>query len=687
MALRIAFAQDLSGSFSDDITIVRTLISDIVSGIKEIEPSAEIAVSSFVDKPQDPFGASDDYVYRTDLGLTSNQELIQTTYDNFIIKSGNDGKEAQLEALLQLSQRSLEIGWTDDDQKVIILFTDASYHKEGDNPGSKNNYDAILDGTPAGTGEDYPSVEDLGFVLRQKNITPIFAVTSEEVEAYETLVTELGAGGGVVTITSNSDNIVDAVKAAVVKSSGIEYLSPLSGISFQEGESYNIKVRLQNKPKANVELQARITDIDPEEAALLNPIMTFTPENWDVYQDFTISSPNDSKVELNKKYAVSFDPFISSDTAFSGYTPASIPFTLIDDDLTPIEDGESFTAPKDTAISVSLGEDSIVTPSEKSDTVEFSESGKSTVKGTSKELRDDIFYGFGSSSELEIEIDSALLVSTPSDDLAKYFLITEGSAVIQVDTNLDGDFDDVTDTIFTFKGSYDVSKFNYVKSDDGIKVSYASDDVITPAPSPSPLPSPSPSPEPSPTPESIQTDDGFTQFTDADDTLLGQSNIKYRMMGGDDFLEVIGGSNYANGNMGEDNIVLRGGFGEYLGGKDSDTFEVFAAEEGTSINGNRGEDIITGSVSGVTYRGGKDNDTLAVSQGEVWGDLGTDVFRGVAGEGYAVIQDYNIGEDVVELTMDGVWSNIDSGLMFTDTSGDKLMLLMGINDVEQVTVV
>jgi Ca2+-binding RTX toxin-like protein len=158
-------------------------------------------------------------------------------------------------------------------------------------------------------------------------------------------------------------------------------------------------------------------------------------------------------------------------------------------------------------------------------------------------------------------------------------------------------------------------------------------------------------------------------------------------MGGNDFLEVTGGNNYANGNMGEDTIILRGGFGEYLGGKDSDTFEVFAAEEGTSVNGNRGEDTITGSVSGVTYRGGKDNDTLAVSQGEAWGDLGVDVFRGVTGEGYAVIQDYTIGEDIVELTMDGNWSNIDSGLMFTDTSGGQVMLLVGVSDVEQVIVV
>ena len=52
-----------------------------------------------------------------------------------------------------------------------------------------------------------------------------------------------------------------------------------------------------------------------------------------------------------------------------------------------------------------------------------------------------------------------------------------------------------------------------------------------------------------------------------------------------------------------------------------------------------------------------------------------------------MIQDYTIGEDIIDLTMDGVWGNIDSGLMFTDTSGDQVMLLVGISDIEQVTVV
>ena len=158
-------------------------------------------------------------------------------------------------------------------------------------------------------------------------------------------------------------------------------------------------------------------------------------------------------------------------------------------------------------------------------------------------------------------------------------------------------------------------------------------------------------------------------------------------MGGNDFLEVTGGSNYVNGNMGEDTIILRGGFGQYLGGKDSDTIKVFGAEVNTSVNGNLGEDYVTGNVSGVTYRGGKDNDYLAVSQGDVWGDKDSDTFRAVAGDGFAVIQDYTIGEDIVDIEMDGSWAYVGDGLMFTDDSGDPLMLLLGINDVEQVTIV
>ena len=132
---------------------------------------------------------------------------------------------------------------------------------------------------------------------------------------------------------------------------------------------------------------------------------------------------------------------------------------------------------------------------------------------------------------------------------------------------------------------------------------------------------------------------------------------------------------------------MRGGYGEYLGGKDSDTIEVFAAEERTSVNGNLGEDYITGTFAGVIYRGGKENDLLAVSQGDVWEDKGADTFRAVAGDGFAVIKDYTTGEDFIEIEIEGSWSNVGDGLMFTDENGDQIMLLLGIEDAEQLTLI
>lgn len=95
-------------------------------------------------------------------------------------------------------------------------------------------------------------------------------------------------------------------------------------------------------------------------------------------------------------------------------------------------------------------------------------------------------------------------------------------------------------------------------------------------------------------------------------------------MGGDDFLEVTGGSNnFANGNQGADYFVIRGGQGRYRGGRDNDRIEVIDAITGSQVNSNQGSDFVSGGVAGVAYRGGSDNDTFAVSSGTVWGDNGT----------------------------------------------------------------
>ena len=257
--------------------------------------------------------------------------------------------------------------------------------------------------------------------------------------------------------------------------------------------------------------------------------------------------------------------------------------------------------------------------------------------------------------------------------------------------------------------------------------------LVTPTPTPTPTPASDVSSSLNSNSNTAQTLEnllinGRRYWTHKVDSLINQSNFNFALLNDNDYLEVTGGkNNYANGNKGDDRfvlragqkgqyfggkgadtfevfggidsyingdkgadqIILRGGLGRYLGGDDGDRIEVLAADSGSWVNGNRGNDFITGAAAGVTYRGGKDDDVLAVSQGDVWGDLGIDTFRGVSGDGYALIQDYTVGEDKIDLAMiqGGSWTNVDNGLMFTDLSGDQIMLLLGIKDSEQVTLI
>ena len=174
-------------------------------------------------------------------------------------------------------------------------------------------------------------------------------------------------------------------------------------------------------------------------------------------------------------------------------------------------------------------------------------------------------------------------------------------------------------------------------------------------------------------------------FSNAAEQLVGQSTINIGMLGGNDFLEVVGGeNNFANGNNGEDHIVLRGGKGRYLGGEDNDRIEVFSSGAGSWVNGNNGTDVVIGSVDGMVYRGGAHNDQLLVSAGLVWGDKAADTFHAVAGAGVAQVQDYTIGEDVIKGVAGGGFTWTEQGLSY-GVGGDQMLLLLGVFD--QVTVI
>ena len=181
--------------------------------------------------------------------------------------------------------------------------------------------------------------------------------------------------------------------------------------------------------------------------------------------------------------------------------------------------------------------------------------------------------------------------------------------------------------------------------------------------------------------------DGRRYWGNTMDLLTGQKDFSFGLLDGNDFLEVVGGANnFANGNNGADNIVVRGGHGRYLGGADNDRLEVFGADSGTWVNGNRGQDVVTGSIDGVIYRGGSENDILQVSAGTVWGDKGADTFQAVAGEGVAIVQDYTLGEDVIQGISGGAFTATSDGLVY-GVGDDQMLLLAGITDVSQVTFI
>ncbi len=216
--LDLQFLQDLTGSFGDDIAMVRGLVPQIVAAVQGVQPDSRFGVSTFRDKAFGSFGSAGDWVYEQTLALSADAAALTAAYTAMVASGGADGPEAQIEALMQLSLRSATVGFGLNAARFVVLFTDAPFHVAGEGLAAgiplANNGDAVLDGTPAGTGEDYPAIAQLKLALEGANIFPIFAVAGGNDLAYQTLVTQLGRGAE-VTLTADSSNVVAAIVAGL----------------------------------------------------------------------------------------------------------------------------------------------------------------------------------------------------------------------------------------------------------------------------------------------------------------------------------------------------------------------------------------------------------------------------------------------------------------------------------------
>jgi Ca2+-binding RTX toxin-like protein len=212
--LDLQFLQDLTGSFGDDIAMVRSLVPQIVLALQAVQPNSTYGVSSFRDKAYGSFGGVGDWVYRQETALANDTAALLASYTAMTAGGGADGSEAQIEALMQLALHVTDVGFRTNSTRFVVLFTDASYHVAGDGLAAgiplPNDGDGFLDGTPPGTGEDYPAIAQVKAALEAANIIPIFAVAGGFVGDYQNLVAQLGRGAA-VTLSADSSNVVSAI--------------------------------------------------------------------------------------------------------------------------------------------------------------------------------------------------------------------------------------------------------------------------------------------------------------------------------------------------------------------------------------------------------------------------------------------------------------------------------------------
>ncbi|CAG7818046.1 unnamed protein product [Allacma fusca] len=110
-----------------------------------------------------------------------------------------------------------EIGWRDDARKLLIVFTDGSFHVAGDGKLAgivmPNDMKCHLDNNSY-THEkilDYPSIGQLNVKVKEAQVHVIFAVTANQQRLYEKLRARID-GSEVVTFEKDSSNVAEIIR-------------------------------------------------------------------------------------------------------------------------------------------------------------------------------------------------------------------------------------------------------------------------------------------------------------------------------------------------------------------------------------------------------------------------------------------------------------------------------------------
>lgn len=221
--LDLVLTVDLSGSYDDDLPVIKAKAPDIFNGVRGQVADSTFGLTTFVDYPYTPWGseASGDYPYALDQDLTSDEATWVAAVNAMSIRFGGDNPESQLEALYQMATGAgrtipgsgglgeiapgLNPSFRADATKVVALTTDAPMHVAGD-----SNCTAP---TPCPFPYPGPSFADTVTALNDAGIK----VIAIKAPGATTQMDDLAAatGGAVTSTGATSQEIVEAIVDAL----------------------------------------------------------------------------------------------------------------------------------------------------------------------------------------------------------------------------------------------------------------------------------------------------------------------------------------------------------------------------------------------------------------------------------------------------------------------------------------
>jgi len=311
--LDIVFLLDISGSFADDLPILRANMPDLVDTILEASPGSRFALATFSDFPFKPYGNPDagDYAYQLDLPLTSDSDAVIAAVDALEVLDALDLPQCQYEAIFQVmtgAGRDLagngnftdlgdiaptDIGADPDAPMFIFLFTDAPFH----DPDVEPDY-PFAGAVSAGRSD----------VLAELQNTPfVFGLVSGDDTAQIQELADL-SGGGVFDLKDNSSGFEEAVVEAIETTDPppADTLAPLAGLTINAAE---INWETDEPGVGSIRLVGDVTLPEDMDHVLMNPVgatSIYVADADVAEQDVEFDTPNPNNWRSTTNFSQGF---------------------------------------------------------------------------------------------------------------------------------------------------------------------------------------------------------------------------------------------------------------------------------------------------------------------------------------------------------------------------------------------